>query len=992
MSSVPVRPWGRGSVLARHLAVVLVAAVGLLVSVSVAWAHWSAHGSSTGTATAGDLVFSAAPSASVGAGGSDVAVSWPAAQSTGSGGADGYYVQRQSGGVTTPACGSAPDRLLPAPSTTCTDTGVPNGDSTYTVTAVAGSWTARSAPSAMVSINTVILRVDTPPSVVAGAPATFTVTAVDGSGATLTKYLGLVAFTSSDTAGVLPPSFRFQTRDRGTATFVDGMTLYTAPSQTVTATDVQDPNVTGSSRVAVTAAAEDRIVFAVQPSDGTSDAAWAQQPRVSVQDAYGNLVTSSSATVSLGIASGTSGGLLSCTALSVPVANGSADFDGCRIDKAGTYTLSATSGSMTASSARVSVTPGAATRLVLTTAPSDVVAGAVISPAVTVAVQDAAGNVVTDSSATVNLAFGANPTAATLAGTTSVVVSGGTATFPDLSINRSSTSSYTLTALSSGLTSVTSAPFAVTPGAPAQVGFTVSPNGGTGGAVWSTQPRVAVQDALGNQVLDSTASVSLAITPGGTGGTLTCTATTKAAAGGLASFGGCKIDRASSYTLTATSAGLADGTSSPFNVTTGAATKLGYTVQPSAVVAGSIISPAVMVAVQDAGGNTVTTSSATVNLAIGTNPGGGSLSGTVATKVSNGVATFSNLSINRSSATNHTLVASATSLTSATSSGFVVSAGTPTKLVFTVQPGGGTGGTSWATQPRVAVQDELGNNVLNSPVSVALTITAGTGTPGAALTCAPRTTSSGVATFSGCRIDKAGTGYTLTASSGSLATDVSAPFAVNVGSASRLAYSTQPSAVTAGAAINPAVTVTVQDAGGNTVVTSNAAVTLAIGTNPASGTLSGTLSRTVSGGVASFPDLSINRSSTTGYTLVASSTGLANLTSSTFVVSPGAASQLAFTTQPSGGAATAVWATQPRVTFQDAFGNTVSTTSSVTLVITSGTGTAGAVLACTANPKAAVAGLVTFAGCKIDRAGTGYTLRATSGTLTAATSAGFTIT
>ena len=549
-------------------------------------------------------------------------------------------------------------------------------------------------------------------------------------------------------------------------------------------------------------------------------------------------------------------------------------------------------------------------------------------------------------------------------------------------------------ASSTGLTSATSAAFTVSAGVPAQVGFTVSPTGGTGGVAWGTQPKVAIRDALGNQVLSSTAPVTLAITPSdvSAGAMLTCTTNPRTATGGLATFAGCKINRAGDeYTLTASSAGLADDVSAAFSVTVGPANKLGYTVQPSPVVAGSVISPGVTVAVQDAGGNTVTTSSATVNLAIGTNPATGTLSGTLSATASNGLATFSDLSINRSSASNYTLVASSTGLANGTSAVFVVSAGTATKLTYTVETSGGTGGVNWATQPRVAMQDALGNNVLNSPASVALTITPGTGTTGAVLTCAPRTTSSGVATFSGCRIDKAGTGYTLTASSGSLTTDVSAPFAVTVGPAAKLAYTTQPSAVTAGASITPAVTLAIQDAGGNTVTTSTATVTVAIGTNPATGTLSGTLSKAATAGVVSFTNLSINKSSTSSYTLVSSSSGLTSATSTGFVVSPGAASQLAFTTQPSGGAATAVWATQPRVTFQDAFGNTVSTTSSVTLAITSGTGTAGAVLTCTANPKAAVAGLATFAGCKIDRAGTGYTLRATSGTLTAATSAGFTI-
>ena len=54
----------------------------------------------------------------------------------------------------------------------------------------------------------------------------------------------------------------------------------------------------------------------------------------------------------------------------------------------------------------------------------------------------------------------------------------------------------------------------------------------------------------------------------------------------------------------------------------------------------------------------------------------------------------------------YTLTASATGLTSATSSSITVSVGAAAKLVFTTQPGGSpTGGTAFPTQPVVQVQD-----------------------------------------------------------------------------------------------------------------------------------------------------------------------------------------------------------------------------------------------------------------------------------------------
>ena len=133
-----------------------------------------------------------------------------------------------------------------------------------------------------------------------------------------------------------------------------------------------------------------------------------------------------------------------------------------------------------------------------------------------------------------------------------------------------SAAGYKLTATSAGLTSAVSATFTVNAGVAVQLGFTQQPNGGTGGVAWTTQPKVAVQDALGNTVTSSSASVTLAITAG-TGnpsGTLTCTANPNAAAAGIVTFAGCKINLpGSGYTLTATAAGLTNATSTTFNIT-----------------------------------------------------------------------------------------------------------------------------------------------------------------------------------------------------------------------------------------------------------------------------------------------------------------------------------------------------------------------------------------------------------------------------------------
>ena len=99
--------------------------------------------------------------------------------------------------------------------------------------------------------------------------------------------------------------------------------------------------------------------------------------------------------------------------------------------------------------------------------PSNAAAGATISPAVTVAVEDANGNVeTTDNATTVSLAIGTNPAGGTLTGGSAVTVSAGIANFSGLSINDAGTG-YTLTASSTpSYTAATSAAFNITAGAP----------------------------------------------------------------------------------------------------------------------------------------------------------------------------------------------------------------------------------------------------------------------------------------------------------------------------------------------------------------------------------------------------------------------------------------------------------------------------------------------------------------------------------------------
>jgi hypothetical protein len=113
-----------------------------------------------------------------------------------------------------------------------------------------------------------------------------------------------------------------------------------------------------------------------------------------------------------------------------------------------------------------------------------------------------------------------------------------------------------------------------------------------------------------------------------------------------------------------------------------------------------------------------------------------------------------------------------------------------------------------------------------------------------------------------------------------------------------IVFSVEPSNAAEGVAINPAIQVRVQSTDGKLMPVNGGIITLSIGNNPSSGTLSGTLSKETVEGVATFDDLSIDLTGT-GYTLAASAQDVLSVTSAAFNITPSGASQLEFLVQPS---------------------------------------------------------------------------------------------
>jgi hypothetical protein len=154
----------------------------------------------------------------------------------------------------------------------------------------------------------------------------------------------------------------------------------------------------------------------------------------------------------------------------------------------------------------------------------------------------------------------------------------------------------------------------------------------------------------------------------------------------------------------------------------------------------------------------------------------------------------------------------------------------------------------------------------------------------------------------------------------------------------QLAFGQGPSNATAGAAISPAVTVTVQSLG--LVRVADVLVTLSLGNNPGSGTLSGTVTATTNWlGIATFSDLSVEKAGT-GYTLIASSQGLTPVSGGPFNVAPAAGKTLQITTAPVSGTTSATANLGPiSVQRLDAFGNLATAGDLAVGLSSSATGT-----------------------------------------------------
>jgi streptogramin lyase len=209
------------------------------------------------------------------------------------------------------------------------------------------------------------------------------------------------------------------------------------------------------------------------------------------------------------------------------------------------------------------------------------------------------------------------------------------------------------------------------------------------------------------------------------------------------------------------------GTNS-IGVATLATSQLVVTTQPPAsVTAGSGFG--LTVQAEDSSGTLISSFNGSVTVALGNNPGGATLGGTLTVQASGGVANFAGLTLNKA-ASGYTLYTSGGGFGWGVTNAMTVTPAAATQLVITQQPPG-TVKVNSGFGFQASIEDQYGNVVTTATntVSVAFANNPTGATLGGTLSV---TASQGVAAFSGLTINKVGNGYTLQVTSSGLSSAV----------------------------------------------------------------------------------------------------------------------------------------------------------------------------------------------------------------------------
>jgi outer membrane protein OmpA-like peptidoglycan-associated protein len=374
---------------------------------------------------------------------------------------------------------------------------------------------------------------------VAGGTVTVTAQAQDANGNDVAANGRTINWSASGTGGSFA-SATSTTNASGVATVVYTVPTTAGVSRTVTATDAANSSYTGTSaslttQVGGASAAQSTLTASSASSASvTADGTSTVTLTVQAKDANGNnlttggstvVVTQSSGSATLSSVTDNSNGTYTAT-VTAPTTTGSSVF----VATLGGSAVQGGTGSQ--QQVTVSYTPGAATKIVVSTAPVAGASGAALSSQPVVRIADANNNTVTtDSSTQVTV----TASGGTLSGTTTVTASSGVVTFTGLTFAGLTTTSYTLTFASGSLASATSSITPLTFGTATRLSITTPAADTTYGTAFPTQPVVTALDSAGNTVTSWSTLVTATVTNASSTSVGTATATPSS---GLATFSG----------------------------------------------------------------------------------------------------------------------------------------------------------------------------------------------------------------------------------------------------------------------------------------------------------------------------------------------------------------------------------------------------------------------------------------------------------------------
>ncbi len=816
----------------------------------------------------------------------------------------------------------------------------------------------------------------------AGSAFSLTVEALTSTGVLDTHFNGLItiALAADPQNGILNGTLQ-ATASGGVASF-SGLSMTTAgQGDSIKASATGVLSATSSNFAIIPGPVETLVLSTLPPTQATAGESFGFA--VDAYDNYNNLESLNSTSVSLAILPNPNTTTLNGTTTEATI-NGAAVFGGLSIDVAASnYVIQVSDGSATLDSAPITITPASPYEVVLTTPPpTSIVAGNTFN--LTAEVEDQYGNATPAYAHGLSIAFGADPTGATLYGAAPGVQSGAFFTFSGLSIQTASPTGYTLSVDGVGLNSALSGSIIVSPASATHLVFTTEPPG-TIQAGSGISLTVSAEDQYNNIDTSYVSSVGLAIglNPGGAtlGGTSIETPTA-----GVATFSGLTLNKADDgYTLVASSGTLPDATSSSISVTRAPATVLAISTDPPASIqAGQRFGFSVVA--EDLYGNVDPFYAGDVSVKLVGNPSGQFLNGSTSTIMTGGQGVFVGLTLDQAG-TGYTLEVSSSGLSSSDSNAIKVTPAPANHLVISapaatsVTAGVGFGLTLQA-------EDGFGNLDTSyvSPVVLGLQANPGGSTLGGVNSVAAI---AGVATFSNVTLDKPGSGYILLASSGLLGGTTTLPITVSPDKASKIAFIVgPPSNTVAGSIFN--MTVAVEDAAGNVDVSYTGPITLALPTEPGgiAESILGTTQLATTEGQAVFSGLALTGAGS-GITIDALATGLGSVASSAVAVTPGTATHLQLISQPPANLL-------PGQTFnvtvaaEDAYGNVdPNYASTVSLALSSNPGAAtisgGST---TATPSA---GFAVFSGLSLNNSGVGYVIQASGANVSSAKSSAFAV-